>query len=102
MNNLSSVNPQTVITNKKFEPRLFLKEVHRHTSFRDIEKGYFHLQMAVEQRTELMKALVKTNFAKFVSSKSTIDSFYKEMKSRNLSADEEYGIKNYRVQLDGT
>ncbi|KAJ3090326.1 hypothetical protein HK102_004105 [Quaeritorhiza haematococci] len=97
----SEMSPSLLITSKNFDPKFFLVEVHRGASYRDIEGGVQRLHVAIDHRTEIMKNLVKTHFAKFVSAKSTIDSFYHEMRNKNLISSEEYGIAPFSNTLSG-
>lgn len=66
-----------------------------------MESGALKLKMSIEKRDESLKGLVKQHFAKFVHAKVTIDSFYKEMKTKNLVSYEEYGITPYLTALTG-
>lgn len=66
-------NQELNISKKEFNPIAFLKEVHRGTSYRDLENGSINLRNLVEKRTEILKNLVKDYFEQFVDSKSTID-----------------------------
>ncbi|KAJ3046723.1 hypothetical protein HK097_000604, partial [Rhizophlyctis rosea] len=101
--NLTSETSQIshlLITSKIFSPTLFLREVHRTTSYRDFELGAERLQSSIEDRMEVIKNLVKTHFAKFVNAKSTIDSFYNEMRRQNLISNEDYGITPFANSID--
>ncbi|KAJ3300604.1 hypothetical protein HK104_009261 [Borealophlyctis nickersoniae] len=89
-----------LISSKKFDPKHFLREVHRSTSYRDFELGAERLQGAIDDRMEVIKNLVKTHFAKFVNAKSTIDSFYQEMRRQNLISSEDYGIAPFAKSID--
>ncbi|KAJ3030403.1 UNVERIFIED_CONTAM: hypothetical protein HDU68_009217 [Siphonaria sp. JEL0065] len=59
-----------------------------------------NLEQSIERRAEVMKDLVKQHFAKFVNAKSTIDSFYEEMKTNNLISSETQGLAPYIKSLD--
>lgn len=91
-----------LLNSKMFDAKLFLKTVHQGASYKDLLRGLENLKAVVEKRNETIKLLVKTNFAKFVSSKSTIDAFYKEMKSKNLTAKEEFGTRLVKRELATT
>jgi len=73
LNNIYKDQQELSISRKEFNPISFLKEVHRGTSYRDLESGSEHLRNLVEQRTEILKNLVKNYFEHFVNSKATID-----------------------------
>jgi hypothetical protein len=92
---LKNVN-QLLIHDKNFDPKVFLLEVHKNTEYRDLEQGLLRLKQSIGERHEQSKGLVKKHFAKFVSAKTTVDSFYKEMRSKNLISMEDYGIAPFK------
>jgi len=101
---LSHINPSLIqqeisISRKEFNPISFLKEVHRGTSYRDLENGSVNLRNLVEQRTEILKNLVKNYFEQFVNSKSTIDSFYLDIKEQNRDASNDMGTNQFNTKL---
>ncbi|KAJ3074946.1 hypothetical protein HDU98_009721 [Podochytrium sp. JEL0797] len=90
-----------LVANKNFDPKTFLKAVHSSTSYAEITNiGARSLQQSIDKRAEVMKDLVKQHFAKFVNAKSTIDSFYEEMKTNNLISSEEKGFAPFTKSLD--
>ncbi|KAJ3151245.1 hypothetical protein HDU89_002084 [Geranomyces variabilis] len=89
-----------LISSRTFDPKLFLEQVHKTTSYRDFETGADNLREAIDHKEDVIKNLVKTHFAKFVSAKSTIDSFYDQMKAKNLISSQEYGIAPFDNSLD--
>lgn len=90
-----------MITNKKFQPRQFLLQVHKDTSYNDLVAGEDRLRKGVDQRVEALKSLVHQNFDRFISAKSTIDHVYDEMKSKQLNQLQEYGTIGIQTALDG-
>ncbi|RKP01843.1 hypothetical protein CXG81DRAFT_25476 [Caulochytrium protostelioides] len=94
--------PSVYISHRHFDPSFFLREIHRGTSFRDLENGLVFLKKALVQRQETMKQLVKTHFAQFVHAKATIDAFYTGMRERNLVSDPHYGLRPFQTELDAT
>ncbi|KAJ3361688.1 hypothetical protein HDU91_003797, partial [Kappamyces sp. JEL0680] len=89
-----------LISDKNYSPKTFLLEVHRSTDFKELEQGATRLKQSITERHETTKGLVKKHFAKFVNAKSTVDSFYKEMKGKNLISREDYGIAPFLSELD--
>lgn len=87
------------ISDKNFSPKTFLKEVHKNTDFKELEQGFTRLKQSIAERNETTKGLVKKHFAKFVSAKTTIDSFYKEMRAKNLVSREDYGVYPFLREL---
>jgi len=91
--------PALNISKKEFNPLLFLKEVHKGTSYRDLENGSVNLRNLVEQRTEILKNLVKNYFEQFINSKSTIDSFYLDIKKKRNNESEEQTTNQFNTKL---
>ncbi|KAJ3415798.1 hypothetical protein HDV05_004070 [Chytridiales sp. JEL 0842] len=89
-----------LISSKTFDPKMFIRTVHSGTSYRDMETGVKNLEKAIQQRNEIMKQLVKQHFAKFVNAKSTIDSFYSDIRANNLVSSTTYGITPFTKTLD--
>ncbi|KAJ3183125.1 hypothetical protein HDU87_007548 [Geranomyces variabilis] len=89
-----------LISSRTFDPKLFLEQVHKTTSYRNFETGADNLREAIDHKEDVIKNLVKTHFAKFVSAKSTIDSFYDQMKAKNLISSQDYGIAPFDNALD--
>jgi exocyst complex component 2 len=87
-----------MLTSKEFDAKKFLADVHRGTTFKNLEEGYERLNVTVEQRTEKLKSLVKGNFDRFVGAKATVDAIYKELKSKNLNS-EDYGTDKFKKKL---
>ncbi|KAL6590997.1 exocyst complex component Sec5-domain-containing protein, partial [Neocallimastix sp. 'constans'] len=97
--NHNMANQELNISKKEFNPIAFLKEVHRGTSYRDLENGSVNLKNLVEQRTEILKNLVKDYFEQFVNSKSTIDSFYLDIKEQRRDNSEDQATKQFNTKL---
>ncbi|KAI8331626.1 exocyst complex component Sec5-domain-containing protein [Choanephora cucurbitarum] len=89
-----------IIANNKFQPRHFLLQVHRDTSYNDLVEGEDRLRRGVDQRAEAQKNLVHQNFDRFVSAKNTIDHVYEEMKAKQLNEEQDYGILGIQKALD--
>lgn len=89
-----------MITNKKFQARHFLIQVHKETSYNDLVRGEERLRKGVDQRAEALKNLVHQNFDRFVSAKNTVDHVYDEMKSKQLSEQQDYGTIGIQKALE--
>jgi len=98
--NQNMIQQELSISRKEFDPVIFLKEVHRGTSYRDLENGSENLRKLVEQRTEILKNLVKNYFEQFVNSKSTVDSFYLDIKNQKRSNTNDQGTNQFNTKLE--
>jgi hypothetical protein len=67
------VENRYLINSKYFQPTSYLLDIHKQAKYKDLEKGLSVLKASIQHRNDLMKNLVKTHFAKFVSAKSAID-----------------------------
>jgi hypothetical protein len=90
-----------ITSNKSFNPRSFLLQVHKDTSYDDLVVGLQRLNVTIDQRSDALKSLVHSNFDRFVSAKNTIDHIHDEMRSKNLNEAEEYGTKKLHRYLIG-
>ncbi|KAI9248099.1 exocyst complex component Sec5-domain-containing protein [Sporodiniella umbellata] len=88
-----------MITNKKFQPRQYLLQVHQNTSYNQLLDGEERLRQGVDQEAEALKNLVHQNFDRFVSAKNTIDHVYDEMRSKQLNKEQDYGTVGLQKSL---
>ncbi|CAG8479390.1 21874_t:CDS:10 [Gigaspora rosea] len=84
---------QLLVSAKSFNPKYFLREVHKDTSYNDLLGGAELLRYTLDQKSEALRNLVQDNFDRFVSAKNTIDTVYGEMKTQCLNADNDYGVR---------
>ncbi|KAJ3321144.1 hypothetical protein HDV06_004597 [Boothiomyces sp. JEL0866] len=87
------------ISDKSFHPKTFLTRVHQKTDFKQLEQGLSKLKFSINEKSDSAKGVVKKHFAKFVNAKSTIDSFYKEMKNKNLISRQDFGIQPFMASI---
>ncbi|KAJ1968796.1 Exocyst complex component S5 [Dimargaris xerosporica] len=78
-------------SNRKFLPRQFLYEVHKDTSYHDLERGLQTLKHAVNQRSVALKGLVQNNFDRFVAARSKIDILDQEIRGKDPDGSGVYG-----------
>lgn len=98
----SSKGSSLITSNKSFNPRSFLLQVHKDSSYEDLVVGLQRLNVTIDQRSDALKSLVHSNFDRFVSAKNTIDHIHDEMREKNLNEQEEYGTKKLHRHLIGT
>ncbi|KAL3158707.1 hypothetical protein ABBQ32_011445 [Trebouxia sp. C0010 RCD-2024] len=85
--NLSEYRQQVMPTQDSFEPMLYLAIMHGETSLSDLKTGRQNLSFEVSERTGQLKDLVKENFERFISCKSTIDDIHVRLRK----AEGDYG-----------
>jgi exocyst complex component 2 len=90
-----------LISEKSFDPKRFLTEIHDRTGYKDLERGLANLKRTLNDRNESEKDIVKKHFSKFVNAKSTVDSFYTQMTAANLLNRADYGIIPFDKSLLG-
>jgi hypothetical protein len=95
-----SPSASIVLSDKNFDPNLYLIAVHSGTSFKEIVATAQRLQAECEKQAEVAKNVVKQHFAKFVNAKGNIDSFYVQMRQKNLVSTDDYGIVPYINALE--
>lgn len=90
-----------LISSPSFDPKKFLLQCHKSTSFAELKRGLQNLDCSIQTRTETLKGLVKDNFDRFVGAKSTVDAIYKELKTKNLQS-AGYGTDNFSLAIGET
>ena len=68
--------PEINPSSESFVPDLYLAQFHADTSLAQLKKGMKNLDMEMSEKGRLLKALIKNNFERFISSKDTIDDIY--------------------------
>ncbi|KAK9836321.1 hypothetical protein WJX81_005210 [Elliptochloris bilobata] len=61
---------------EQFDPDVYLGLVHGDTSLGELRAGLANLRLELSERTGQLKALVKENFDRFISCKTTIDDIH--------------------------
>lgn len=62
-----------------FDADTYLSVVHKATSVQELLGGLEHLRLELSEHTSALKALVKDNFERFISSKATVDDVYERL-----------------------
>ncbi|KAI9006936.1 exocyst complex component Sec5-domain-containing protein [Hyaloraphidium curvatum] len=68
------------LSSKSFDPSFFLRTVHANTSVEDLERGLKFLESTIGERRDLLRAMVKKDFDRFVNAKSSIDDICRQMR----------------------
>ncbi|OAP58002.1 hypothetical protein AYL99_07092 [Fonsecaea erecta] len=75
-----------MLSSTTFSPELFLATTHSNDTTEDLVQGSRYLAKSIEQQSAPLKALVETNFERFVRAKATIDNVYTEMRNQGIDS----------------
>ncbi|OAL25795.1 hypothetical protein AYO20_10350 [Fonsecaea nubica] len=73
-----------MLSSTTFSPELFLSTTHSDDTTEDLIQGSKYLARSIDQQSAPLKALVETNFERFVRAKATIDNVYTEMRNQGI------------------
>ncbi|KMU86150.1 hypothetical protein CIHG_03938 [Coccidioides immitis H538.4] len=76
-----------VLSSTSFSPALFLTHTRPTASAQSLLQGLNYLTDSIDQESASLKALVESNFEKFVRIKATIDNVYEEMRDDGTQND---------------
>lgn len=93
-------NPQVDLSSEQFNSQEFLKVVHADSTFEELSAGLDNLCASMEEKTELLRNLVKQNFSVFVNAKNSVDLVYNDMKKKVFSYPE-LGTENIHRDIEG-
>lgn len=85
--NIEEYRQQVMPTQDSFEAAIYLAILHGDTTLSDLKTGQANLKFEVSERTGQLKDLVKDNFERFISCKSTIDDIHMRLRK----AEGDYG-----------
>ncbi|GAB4814736.1 hypothetical protein N2152v2_001782 [Parachlorella kessleri] len=84
------VRNKVLPASEQFDPELYLKVIHSDTTVQELSRGLHNLKLQLSEHTGQLKALVKENFERFISSKNTIDDIYAKL--QKAEADGQEGV----------
>ncbi|KAL1921037.1 uncharacterized protein VTP21DRAFT_11672 [Calcarisporiella thermophila] len=98
----SNTNHRTsiIMNNKAFDPRKYVAEMHKDTSYNDLVAELERMRTSIDQRAEALKSLVHSNFDRFVNAKNTLDNVHEAMKKKGLRSEEEFATRNASRALE--
>ncbi|KTW25989.1 hypothetical protein T552_03263 [Pneumocystis carinii B80] len=89
-----------LISSKRFNPSVFLRDIHSNNWYPELLSGLKWLTQSIEKRSDALKMLVENNFSRFVKAKTTIDYVYQDMKHDMLNQEHEYGISELKSNIN--
>lgn len=63
-----------ILTSERFNPKKYLNLIHASSTWNELLQGRENLRKSVEEKSILLKNIVKENFDRYVHAKLTIDS----------------------------
>lgn len=76
-----------LVNTKKFNVKMFLKDIHNKDSFEDLSRSLDILDKTLEGQSEELKDLVQNNFTKYVRIKNRLDQIYEQFSLRYTPSD---------------
>lgn len=89
-----------LVNTKKFNAKVFLKDIHNRDSFEDLTRSLDILDKTLERQSDDLKDLVQTNFTKYVRVKNRLDQIYEQFSMRYTPSSSSGAIDASRGQLD--
>ncbi|KAM3160901.1 Exocyst complex component SEC5 [Lachancea thermotolerans] len=88
------------INSKKFNSKLYLKQLHAQDSFKDLSLSLDHLDQSLQAQSEDLKQLVQRNFVKYVRSKNNLDRIYEQFNKFSLGESRDFGTDDLGETVD--
>ncbi|QSL65757.1 hypothetical protein MERGE_000035 [Pneumocystis wakefieldiae] len=89
-----------LISSKRFNPTVFLRDIHSNNWYPELLSGLRWLTQSIEKRSDALKMLVENNFSRFVKAKTTIDYVCQDMKHDMLNQERDYGISELKSYIN--
>ncbi|SCU93970.1 LADA_0G05820g1_1 [Lachancea dasiensis] len=88
------------INSKKFNSKLYLKNLHAHESFAELSTSLDDLDRSLQAQSNDLKALVQDNFSKYVRSKNNLDRIYEQFDRYSQEENKQLGTDNLGASVD--
>ncbi|KAI9789408.1 MAG: hypothetical protein M1816_006068 [Peltula sp. TS41687] len=89
VNSYAQLRNRYLLTSTTYSPALYLSQVHSNVSTQRLLQGLDYLSRSMDQISSSLKALVESNFERFVKVKATLDNVYNEMRMKEEQAESE-------------
>ncbi|GAV55293.1 hypothetical protein ZYGR_0AS06170 [Zygosaccharomyces rouxii] len=89
-----------LVNTKKFNVKMFLKDIHNRDSFEDLTRSLDILDKTLERQSDELKDLVQSNFTKYVRVKNRLDQIYEQFSMRYTPSPAPGSIDANGGQLD--
>ncbi|CAN6656913.1 exocyst complex component Sec5p [Trichomonascus vanleenenianus] len=95
-----AVRGQYLISSSKFNPKVFLRDVHRDAGYNDLVNTLGYLEASIAERSETLRFLVERDYDRFVKSKSLLDSVLEEIKGTGFTPEKQWGMQQVLGSID--
>lgn len=89
-----------LISSTKFNPRLFLRDVHPDATYENLINSLSYLESTISERSEALRFLVEHDYDRFVRSKSSLDSVFSNIQSAGFNETEQWGVMHLQGMID--
>lgn len=89
-----------LISSTKFNPRLFLRDVHPDATYENLINSLSYLESTISERSEALRFLVEHDYDRFVRSKSSLDSVFNNIQTAGFNENEQWGVVHLQGMID--
>ena len=89
-----------LISSTKFNPRLFLRDVHLDATYENLINSLSYLESTISERSEALRYLVEDDYDRFVRSKSSLDSVFTNIQNAGFNENDQWGVVHLQSLID--
>lgn len=90
-----------LISSTTFSPRHFLRDVHPDATYNNLVNSLNYLESTISERSEALRYLVEHDYDRFVQSKSSLDSVFKNIQTAGFNdSDSSLGFQHLKALID--
>lgn len=89
-----------LISSTKFNPRVFLRDVHPDATYENLINSLSYLESTISERSEALRFLVEHDYDRFVRSKSSLDSVFNNIQGAGFNEGEHWGVDHLQGMID--
>lgn len=88
----SSKRSKYMVSSTKFNPRVFLRDVHPDATYENLVNSLGFLESRISERSEALRFLVEHDYERFVTSKSKLDEVFTNMERKGVVEKDNWGF----------
>lgn len=89
-----------LVSSTKFNPRVFLRDVHPDATYENLVNSLSYLESTISERSEALRFLVEHDYDRFVRSKSSLDSVFKNIQGAGFNEINHWGVAHLQSLID--